>query len=319
MLFIRRSRIISRWKRIRHRLELAGVYILAALPAVIPLKLSLKIGGLLGVLAFDLFRIRREVTIKNIGRAFGNRMDYPEKVKTGRRSYINFAKSMVEFASMGRFSEEKLLELVTFSSVEYVDDVLDRGKGAIVVTGHFGSWELLGAATAARKIPVDFLVGEQTNKLVDDYMNRIRNISGLGTIPIGVSMRGIFASLKNNRLVAMLSDQNARKAGVFVDFFGIPASTYPGAAQFAQKLGCPILFCYIRRREDETHEAVFLPPIEVDPLAEKDSEIMRLTRAHVEALEKVVYEYPDQYFWAHRRWKTRPPEETERDKRGRLD
>jgi KDO2-lipid IV(A) lauroyltransferase len=156
-------------------------------------------------------------------------------------------------------------------------------------------------------MPVDFLVGEQTNKLVDDYMNRIRHDSKIGTIPIGVSMRGIFSALKRNRLVAMLTDQDARKAGIFVDFFGIPASTYPGAAQFAQKLGCPIIFCYICRQADETHRAVFLPPMEVDTSAGKQEEVLRLTAAHVKALEEAVSKHPDQYFWAHRRWKTKPP------------
>ncbi len=298
---------MSAWKRLRHRLELAGVYLLAAFPAVLPFRLSVKLGGFLGVLAFDIFRIRRGVTLDNLKRAFKDRMDSTERIRTGRRSYINFAKSMVEFASLGRLGPERIDRLVSFSGMENARKALSGGKGAIVVTGHFGSWELLGAAAAASGLPVDFLVGEQTNQLVDRYINRLREGAGIGTIPIGVSLRGIFSSLKKNRMVAMLSDQDARRAGVFVDFFGIPSSTYPGAAQFAYKTGCPLLFCYIVRHSDETHRAVFLPPLDVKTEAGKESEIIRLTAAHAKALEEVVRVHPHQYFWAHRRWKTRPP------------
>lgn len=294
------------WKRIRHRLELAGVYLLTALPSVLPLKLSVKLGGFLGILAFDVFRIRRGVTLGNLKRAFKDRMDSAKRVRTGRRSYVNFAKSMVEFASLRRIGPERLERLVLFSGMENLNRALSGGRGVIVVTGHFGSWELLGAAAAAAGLPVDFLVGEQTNKLVDSYINRLRREAGIGTIPVGVSLRGIFSSLRKNRMVAMLSDQDARGAGVFVDFFGIPSSTYPGAAQFAYKTGCPVLFCYIVRRSDETHRAVFLPPLKVNTEAEKENEILRITAAHARALEEVAAEHPDQYFWAHRRWKTRP-------------
>lgn len=213
---------------------------------------------------------------------------------------------MVEFASLGRLTPARVLRLVSFTGREHADDVLSRG-GAIVVTGHFGSWELLGAAASAAGMPVDFLVGEQQNRMVDELMNDLRRSAGIGTIPRGVAARGIFGSLKKGRLVAMLSDQEARRgAGILVDFFGIPSFTYPGAAQFAFRAGVPILFCYIARRPDETHEAVFLPPIEVDTSAEREAEVRRLTRAHAAALEEAIRRHPDHWFWPHKRWKTSP-------------
>lgn len=280
---------------------------LAALPAVLPLRISVGIGGIFGVIAFDLFRIRRSVTLENLRRALGSRLDERERVRVGRRSYINFAKSMVEFASLGRLKGDDIRRLVTFHGRNSIDEVLSRGRGAVVVTGHFGSWELLGAAAAAHGLPADFLVGEQSNRLVDDLMNRLRSGAGIGIIARGIAARGVFASLRRNRIVAMLTDQDARKAGIFVDFFGIPASTYPGAAQFAFRSGCPIVFCYIVRRQGERHEAFFLPPIEVRRDSERGEEVARLTAAHTKALEECVTRYPDHYFWAHRRWKTQPP------------
>jgi KDO2-lipid IV(A) lauroyltransferase len=295
------------WKGFRHRLELFGVKLLGSLPLLLPYRWSVKAGGLIGAFAFDVVRIRRRVTLENLERAFGDGMTRAERVRTGRGSYVNFTKSMVELASLRRLSTERLRELVRIHGRENIDAALAEGRGVIVVTGHFGSWELLGASGVAQGIPVDFIVGEQTNGLVDDYVNGLRMSAGIGIIPKGIAMRGVFKSLKKNRSIAILSDQDARRAGIFVDFFGIPSSTYPGAAQFVQKTGCPMVFCSIVRRADETHDVWFLPAMHADPGADRDNEVRRLTAAHTKDLEQAIRKNPDHYFWAHRRWKTKPP------------
>lgn len=296
------------WKGVKHRVELFGVKLLSSLPLLLPYKWSIKVGGRIGAFAFDVVRVRRRVTLENLERAFGDEMTHAERVRTGRRSYVNFTKSMVELASLRRLSPEKLRSLVQIHGRENMDAAFAEGKGVIVVTGHFGSWELLGASGVAQGIPVDFIVGEQTNSLVDDYINGLRKSVGIEVIPKGIAVRGVFSSLKRNRAIAILSDQDARKAGIFVDFFGIPSSTYPGAAQFVWKTGCPMVCCRITRRADETHDAWFEPAIYADTAAEGESEIHRLTAAFTKQLENAIRENPDHYFWAHRRWKTKPPE-----------
>lgn len=272
-----------------------------------PLRIAVKLGGLLGLVAFDIVRIRRRVTLDNIAASFGRRYSHAEMRRIGRRSYVNFAKSMVEFASLGRLDGERLRSMVRIEGVEHLEAALAGGRGAVAVTGHFGSWELLGAATVAHGFPVDFLVGEQSNSLVDQMMNDLRKGAGIGVIARGIAARGIFSSLKRNRVVALLSDQDARRAGIFVEFLGRPASTYQGAAQFALRMRSPIVCCYIVRQPDESHIAYFLAPIGVDAEAEREGEIRRLTEEHTTALAGCVAQYPDHYFWAHRRWKTRPP------------
>ena len=277
------------------------------LPSLLPLRAAVRLGGVLGIVAFDIVRIRRGVTLENIEAAFGDRYSPAERVRVGRRSYINFAKSMIEFASLDRLGSGRLRELVRVEGGENLDSALRGGRGVVAVTGHFGSWELLGAATVAHGFDVDFLVGEQSNRLVDDLMNGIRRASGIGIIARGIAARGVFSSLKKNRIVALLSDQDARRAGIFVDFLGRPASTFQGAAQFALRMRSAIICCCIVRQPDESHVAVFLPPIHVDPDADREGEIRRLTEEHTRALGTIVERHPEQYFWAHRRWKTRPP------------
>ncbi len=295
-------------KRFRHRLELAGVRFLKQLPALLPFRAAVKLGGFLGRFAFDIVRIRRRVTLDNIAAAFGERYSAAERRSIGRRSYVNFAKSMVEFASLDRLDHERLRTIVRMERADHLDAVLERGRGAVVVTGHFGSWELLGAATVAYGYAVDFLVGEQSNRLVDQLMNDLRETSGIGIIARGVAARRVVGSLKKNRIVALLSDQDARRAGIFVDFLGRPASTFQGAAQFALRMRSAIVCCYIVRQPDESHIAFFLPPIPVDTEAEREGEIRRLTEEHTRLLARCIEKHPDHYFWAHRRWKTKPPE-----------
>lgn len=294
-------------RRIKHRIELVGVRLLVALPRAFPLRTSIRLGGTLGLFFFDVVRMRRRVTLENLDRAFGDTLDAREKVRIGRASYVNFAKSIIEFASLARLGKDDYPRIVRFRGIENLRDPVARGRGVIAVTGHFGSWELLGGAVASCGLPADFLVGEQQNSLVNDLMNDLRRSAGIGIIERGVAARGVFDSLKKGRIVALLADQDARKAGVFVDFFGTPASTFQGPAQFSVRTGAPLVCCAIVRGADETHEAILFPPIYPLPGAERDAEVLRLTQAHVKILEECVRRHPEQYFWAHRRWKTSPP------------
>jgi KDO2-lipid IV(A) lauroyltransferase len=297
------------WKRFKHRLELLGVRFLTWLPLLLPYSASVRVGGVIGAFAFDVVRIRRRVTLDNLERALGDELSLEERIRTGRRSYINFAKSMIELASFRRLGRERLVELVRFHDFERIESALSEGKGLLVVTGHFGSWELFGASAAARGLPVDFIVGEQTNTLVDEYINGLRRSAGLGIIYKGIAVRGVFESLKKNRVIAILSDQDARRSGIFVDFFGIQSSTYPGVAHIAWKTGCPIIYGSIVRRSDGTHDASFGRAMHADTEKGREEEAERLIAEITKMLEDSIRRNPDHYFWAHRRWKTAPPAE----------
>ncbi|RJR31358.1 MAG: hypothetical protein C4574_01255 [Candidatus Latescibacterota bacterium] len=294
------------WKPIRHRFELAGVRFLMALPRLLPYRWAVKAGGTFGLLAFDLFRIRRRVALENLDRAFGGAYTRAEKARIGRRSYVNFAKSMVEFASLDRLSKDDRRRIVRFEGLEHIRGAIEDGHGVILLSGHFGSWELLVTSFIVHDFEVDLLVGEQTNSLVNDTINDIRRKTGAGIIERGMASRGVFEALRERRVVPLLADQDARKFGIFVDFFGTPASTLTGPAQFAVRTGCPIVCSYIVRRADETHDAYVLPPLYARAGARREAEIRRLTEESTAILEEYIRRHPDHYFWAHRRWKTKP-------------
>ncbi|MGB8658645.1 MAG: lysophospholipid acyltransferase family protein [Candidatus Zixiibacteriota bacterium] len=289
-------------RTIRHRLEYWITYLVGAFARAIPYRLALLLGSFLGWLAFDVVRVRRKTTLTNLRKSLGK--EKGELARIGRRAYQNIGKSMVEYSLFPSLDKEKILRMVEFEGTEHFDEALKRGKGAVVVAGHFGSWELMGAATCQKGYPVDFLVGEQHNLLVDNLMNDFRRSAGIGIIKMGAAAKGVIRALKNNRFVAMLSDQDAGEDGTVVEFFNRPASTPKGPAAFALKMDAPIIMAFIVRSNHGKQRVIIEKPIFEETTPDKEEDIRRLTQAYTRMLEEYVRKYPDHWFWPHRRWKS---------------
>jgi KDO2-lipid IV(A) lauroyltransferase len=137
-------------------------------------------------------------------------------------------------------------------------------------------------------------------------MNDLRRAQGIKIISRNVALKKVLRALSQNEIIAMLPDQNAGRTGVFVDFFGKPASTFRGPAAFALKQGCPIIPSFIIRRPGLPHRGVIEQPIWPDQSMEKEEAVRHLTQAYTNVLMEYIRKYPDHYFWAHRRWRTKP-------------
>jgi KDO2-lipid IV(A) lauroyltransferase len=193
---------------------------------------------------------------------------------------------------------------------EALEKAVEAGKGAIVITGHFGNWEIGGASLAVRGIPLEVVAQRQRNPLFDRDLNRNRERLSMTVIERGEAPKRVLKALRKGRVVAIVGDQNLRRGGVFVEFFGRKASTARGAAVFALRTGSPI-FLGIALREPGFPQRyrVRLEAIEFSPGGEMEADALALTALHTRRLEEAVKTAPEQYFWQHRRWKTRPPGE----------
>jgi len=290
--------------KIKHKFEYGITYLLGAFLRVLPYRVALSFGSFLGWLAFDVFRIRRKVTLINLKNSLNAQTNPKELIKIGRQAYKNIGKSIVEYSLFPALNEVKISKMVEFEGTENFDEALKRGNGAILVAGHFGSWELMGAATRQRGYPVDFLVGEQHNILVDNLMNDYRISMGIGIIKMGAAAKGVIKALKNNRFVAMLSDQDAGDDGTMVNFFNRPASTPKGPAAFALKMDAPIILGFIIRTNKDKQKIIIEKPLFVEKSKDKEDDIRKLTQAYTSILEQYIRKYPDHWFWPHRRWKS---------------
>ncbi|MDP2960308.1 MAG: hypothetical protein Q8N71_02685, partial [candidate division Zixibacteria bacterium] len=151
----------------RHRIEYLLTRGLGTLVQILPCQASIYIGSFLGDLAFSLIGVRRKVTLENLKKAFGQSLDKKEIKRIARESYRNIGRGFVDYA-MFPVLKKGLDKLVEFEGLENFEQALENKRGAVLVAGHFGSWELMGAATSQKGYPLDFLVGEQHNFLVDN-------------------------------------------------------------------------------------------------------------------------------------------------------
>ena len=222
---------------------------------------------------------------------------------------------------LSRLGREAVIEATEVEGLDALRDALEDGSGALVVSGHLGNWEIGGSGVAARGIPFDAVARRQANPVIDRMVNRARERLGMRIIPMGGATRHALRALRSGRVVGLVADQDARQRGLFVPFFGRAASTFRGPAILALRSGAPVFAASSVRQPDGTYRIrlrrVPVPGAEPekgggDRAGDESRREWELTAALAAALESAVREYPTQYLWHHRRWKTRPPEEAPR-------
>ncbi|MBN1826295.1 MAG: lysophospholipid acyltransferase family protein [Candidatus Eisenbacteria bacterium] len=295
---------------IRHRIEETALRLIVLPLGPLGWRGAGAIGAALGAFAWRFVRIRRRVARENLARAFPD-LPAREIERIGLAAYRNLGRTFFEFARFGSATQEEVRRIVRFERTDLLDDALAEGRGAILSTGHFGNFDLFGAAVAAAGYPIDVLVQRQSNRAVDERVSRWRARMGARVIVRGPGSRALLRSLRQNRFVAIVADQDARESGVFVDFLGTPASTPRGPAVLAHRTGAPILFGTLKRLPGGTHLARFEGPIRADRERGEEEEVRRITALLAEKLGDAIRDAPEQYFWPHRRWKTPPPQEEE--------
>jgi Kdo2-lipid IVA lauroyltransferase/acyltransferase len=287
------------------RAEYGALRGLMALLVILPEAGSRWICRRFGDLLFDLVRLRRRVALSNLRASFPERSE--EEIRgIARRCYRGYAETVGEFARLPRWTAGEVLERSEVVGAEHIDAVVGRGKGVILLTGHFGNWEWLGPLITAMGHRMSVVVGEQHNRLVDGFINRTRAQLGVGVLSAERDLRGIVQALDRRGIVAMVADQDAGRDGIFVDFLGRAASTAVGPVRLARRFDVPIVMGFAIRMPGGRLRFELTPPIRVP----SEGEVGEVERTYTEAwsrrLEEYVRTYPDHWFWMHRRWKTRP-------------
>ncbi|KXS49202.1 MAG: lipid A biosynthesis lauroyl acyltransferase [Halanaerobium sp. 4-GBenrich] len=252
-------------------------------------------------LAYLITSKRRKIVISNLKKALN--LNDQEAESLLKKVYLNLGYNFTEFLMQDTFSRADIEEMVEFRGLEYLEAAAAEGNGVILYTGHFGNWELLGAALDKKGFSIDAIAREQNNSLFDKKINQIREESGVGVIPKGLAVRKVFKSLKQNKVVAFLGDQDARGRGWKLNFFGRDASTYTGAVEFAQRTGAVIVPVFLHRHGWLKHELIAYPPRKIaEDLSE--SELKEELQDLVKLTEDEIRKAPTNWMWLHKRWKT---------------
>ncbi|MFC1692128.1 lysophospholipid acyltransferase family protein [Candidatus Latescibacterota bacterium] len=289
-------------KKIFHSMEYAGIMCLYAVLGVLPIKYIYMFAKFLGMCSFYCLRIRRNATMANLRRALGNELNEADLKKIARDAYINIGMTFVEMLFIFNM-KTRIADMVDMSDIIYIKKHLELKRGLIFVSCHFGSWELNGAALAAYGIPITVVAKRQSNPYIDRFISKSRTEFGMKVIPHGAPVKHIVRALRNHEAVGLISDQDAGKKGIFINFFGSKASTPQGAAQLAMKYDVPIVVVVTVRIRPGYNKSIFK---EID--VRNDDTVEILTQRYTKIMEDIIRRHPEQYFWMHRRWKTSPPE-----------
>ncbi|MCC6640705.1 MAG: lysophospholipid acyltransferase family protein [Deltaproteobacteria bacterium] len=270
----------------------------------------MAIGGAVGRVVARARGPRTGVALRNLEIAFPA-WSRAERHRTLVASFANVGRAIAEVALLTGRHREQILDAVRIEGLEHLvaaQRSTPQG-GVILLTAHFGSWELAGAALARSGIPLSVVHHGFENAQLGSMVTRWRHAGGMQTLELGSAGLGAVRALRRGRVVAMLFDQNAgRREGRFAPFFGLDASTRAGPALLAMRLGIPVVPAFFWRvGEGPRHVARFLPALEIEPAADDAERSLYRNLCRMNgAIEAAVREAPDQWTWIHKRWKTRP-------------
>ncbi|MBI2461414.1 MAG: lysophospholipid acyltransferase family protein [Candidatus Rokubacteria bacterium] len=268
-----------------------------------------RLGRGLGALAYRCLGRRRAIALQNLAIAFGDRA--PGELRDlARRSFQHLGVTAAECCRLFFGPPGLLLGRVQVEGLPHLKAAMAQERGALLLSAHFGNWELLAAAHVLTGYPLSVVIRPLDSPALEAVLARCREGVGLQLIPKREALRGVVTALARGGMVGVLLDQNATlHEGVFVPFFGRLASTSKGLALLAQKTGAPVVPVLIRREPDGTHRVTVDPPVPLQQSGDREADVLANTAAFTRIIERHVLAHPEQWFWVHRRWKTRPPDE----------
>ena len=276
----------------------------------LPFPTAFRFAERMGDLAFALARPQRHTAMVNLRIAFPEKSD-AERLAIVRESCRNFGRIAAEWCHMYRLTRENVGEWVTYADPEFwsvrVPTILGA-SGVLVLTGHFGNWELLAHAIGLYGNPIHLVHRPFRNPEFDVFVNRERTRAGTMLISKRRAAHQIIQVLRSHGIVAIPFDQNATgRWGVFADFFSVPASTHPGLARLHELSGAPVYPVFlVRKGGTHHHEIVVLPPVETVRSADTTRDTVENTRRFNAVFAEMVRRHPGQWIWMHKRWRTRP-------------
>lgn len=294
---------MGRRGRIKNTLAYAAFLVFRFLARTLPESLSYALGRGVGVLAYRLLPERRRSTEDNIRKALG----LPDEAAARLAREASAALGLLGAEFLWFSARRSLLaERVEIKGEEHIQSALAEGRGAILLHAHLGNWELCGQALGMAGYRIHPVVQIQASGSFYAAIDRERRLCGMRPIVRGFSLREMLRVLRQGECVLIMPDQDAGRKGVFIPFFGRPASTPRGIAVLARLSGSPVVPVFIHRLRPGYHQIRFHPPLAMERTGDEDADtIANLTKIN-ELLEGVISEFPEQWFWMHKRWKTKP-------------
>lgn len=273
---------------------------------LLPLKISFMIARTLSNASLNFLKKQRHTILGNMDVAFGTKMSEEEKMVAAREAMTNMLKGYFETFYMASHFRKKIDDIVSIEGREHLDQALASGKGVIALSAHFGNFTILGAVMAREKYPFYTVIRDPKSKHVAKIFGKLRASMGqkwIAAQPRRVCLKKMLKCLRNNQIVCLITDENKRRGGVNVDFFGHNSPTATGPAVLSLRTGAAIVPMFIIRQKDDTHKVIIEPALEFNLTGNQAEDIHHITSIFTERVEFYIKSYPTQWFWLNRRWK----------------
>ncbi len=291
---------------IRRRILYLGFQTFRAIVERLPLGAARALGRALGTMAWWLLGHQRRRTLAQLEEALGPQVERPrERRRIGRRVFQHLGENVMEWLLLPRLSSAQVQALIDCQGIEHLRAALAKGNGAIVVTAHFGNWELLPIYFASLGFQGSVLARRLRYPEYESFLLGMRGAKGVPTLARG-SLKEVATILRRNQLIGMLPDQDIDSLeGVFVRFFHRLAYTPVGPAALSVMTGAPIVPCFILRVGGRFLVRIE-PPVAAPATKDRQQTLVDITQAWSDVMESYIRRHPDHWVWMHRRWKTHP-------------
>jgi KDO2-lipid IV(A) lauroyltransferase len=267
---------------------------------------ALWLGRRLGDLAYAALPRRRRIALANLGRAYPA-LPEAERRRLARRASQHLGMTLVELPRLLTAPLDETLARIRLDGIEHLHAAMSAHGRALILTAHLGNWEILCAAHRLTEYGLSIVVRPLDAPWLDAVAERLRRRTGVDVIDKRGALRPVLEALRRGRMVGILMDQNAaRREGVFVEFFGHPASTSRSIALLAVRTGAPVVPIFARRVGGTGHTVVVRPALAPPALNDPEAAVVELTARCTTEIEGAIREAPEQWLWSHDRWRTRP-------------
>lgn len=271
---------------------------------MLPLSVGMAFGKGLGWLALRIVpEWRMQMAAANIQEHL--HVSPKEAREIAEKSVVKFGRMIIEVLRFPLLNRNTIQSVVKTDGLEYLEEAYAKGKGALMCTGHFGNWELLGADVALHGYPMLSIAQKQNNEAMDRFINEYREMVGQ-KVAYNQGKKEILAMgryLKEKHFLGILYDQDTNNSGVKINLLGKTVITPAGPAVFSRTFGCPILPIFMHYDEDGNCRAKIYPPLYAEKTKDKDRDLYQVTKKLMEILEQEIRSNPPMWFWVHDRWK----------------
>ncbi len=272
----------------------------------LPLGVAYWLGARLGDFLYLVLARRRRIVLENLAIAFGTDKTAEERRQIARATFRNLGQHLVDFSHVRQLTPQRFATMCHIEGLDHVETLLQRGKGLLILSAHFGSWELASAVALCLPTPMHVIVRPLDSPALQRLAEVYRRCCGYHAIPRRAALTECLKVLRRGEIVGVLIDQSGlRHESIQVEFFGTNAYTSKGPALLALRSGCPVVSAFLIHAGQGRYRFVFSQEIPVRRTGNVQQDIVENTRTFTQVIESYVRRYPEHWFWLHRRWKQR--------------